>query len=58
MRSDCSNRMMLLCLTFYFLSDSVSENVQSHLLAIDHGGSLVVTVQYYSQTVSIVMDQS
>jgi hypothetical protein len=39
-------------------SDNFAENVQSHLLAIDHGGSLVVNIQYHSQTVFVMNHQS
>ena len=39
-----------------FPSDNFVDNVESHLLAIDHGSSLVVNIQHHSQTV-FVMNQ-
>ena len=64
MRPHCTNGRMNVAVTGLLSicsksSDIFTENVQSHLLAIDHSGGnlMVVNMQYYSQTV-FVMNQS
>ena len=60
MRFDCTDSLNEQCCDLHSIwpSDNFADNMQSHLLAIDHdhGSSLVVNIQYHSQTV-FVMNQ-
>ena len=55
MRSDCAVTLNEQCCDSHSICplDSFADNVESHLLAIDHGSSLVVNIQYHSQTVFV-----